>query len=80
MSNPKVRSLRPGEKKIDFNRDFTRKTTFADFSAAIFQQSFLRSLMTDITSAVFSLVFDDIHHFRQSLMTIFQDSHHFGSL
>ena len=70
LSNPEVRSLRPGEnKKIDFNRLFKRKTTFAEiftdfqlrFFSAIFLQSFLESLKTAITSAVFAItsaVFD----------------------
>ena len=78
LSNPEVRSLRQGEKKIAFNRLF-RKTTLAEFfsgfedshhfSTAIFQQSCLQSLKTAITSAVFDDSLSTQPSLKQSLMT-----------
>ena len=84
LSNPKVRSLRPGEKKIDSNRDSNRKTTFADFKLDLligklllqtFFQIFICSLFYSYLSALFSVAFEDSHHFGSLLSAEFFSSH-----
>ena len=53
LSNPKVRSLRPGEKKIDFNRDFNKR-----IEILIENREFNREIHRKTTFADFSLLFE----------------------